>query len=288
MIRVLIFGAHPDDAPFFAGGTAALWAAAGHAVRFVSLTNGDLGHWKTIGPTLAARRKEETWKAAELLGAESRILETHDGELVADLEHRKIVVREIREWKADVVLCHRPNDYHPDHRATGTLVQDAAYMVTIPHYCPETPHLAKNPLFLYMQDEFTQPSPFRADIAVAIDDVIEKKLKFIDITESQMFEGGCEGNADLVPGDATGQDARRKTVRAEFRNHFAGPADRYRADLARWYGKKQAESIRFAEVFEVCEYGRAWSSLSAASRSGDEAEIRKHFPFLPDPETGLG
>ena len=287
MTRVLVFGAHPDDCPFFAGGTAALWAAAGHAVRFVSLTNGDLGHWKTVGPTLAARRREETLRAAEILGVESRILETHDGELVPDLEHRKIVVREIREWKADVVLCHRPNDYHPDHRATGTLVQDAAYMVTIPHYCPETPHLPRNPLFLYMQDEFTQPTPFRADVAVRIDEIIERKLDFIDVTESQMFEGGCEANAETVPADPAGQDARRKKVREDFRKHFAAPAGRYRKDLARWYGAERAKAIRFAEVFEVCEYGRAWSSLSAASRAIDEAEIRKHFPFLPGREDGI-
>ena len=129
VLNILIFGAHPDDAEYKAGGTAALWAAQGHHVKLVSVTNGDIGHWGMSGGALAQRRTAESAKVAERLGVESEVFDIHDGELEPTLENRKKVVRAIREWKADVVISHRPWDYHPDHRYTGILVQDAAYMV---------------------------------------------------------------------------------------------------------------------------------------------------------------
>src|SRR5687768_18217258 len=66
--------------------------------------------------------------------------------------------RSIREWKADLVMAHRPNDYHPDHRYTGILVQDAAYMVTVPSFCPDVPALEHNPVFMYFTDNFQKRS----------------------------------------------------------------------------------------------------------------------------------
>ena len=138
-IRAVVFGAHPDDAEFVAGGTAVLWSARGHKVRFVSCTNGDVGHHTQSGGALARRRRAEAEKAARILGVETLILDNHDGELLPTLGNRKAVVRLIREWKADVVVGHRPFDYHPDHRYAGILVQDAAYMVTVPFFCLPRP-----------------------------------------------------------------------------------------------------------------------------------------------------
>jgi N-acetylglucosamine malate deacetylase 1 len=272
MVRVIAFGAHPDDCPYVAAGVAARWTAAGHAVKFVSLTNGDTGHWGMAGGPLARRRTAEAARGAWLLGVESQVLDNHDGELLPTLENRKAVVRLIREWKADLVLCHRSNDYHPDHRYAGVVVQDAAYLVTIPYFCPDTPHLERNPVFMYYEDQFQKPAPFTADIVVAIDDVIEKKIQAMEAAESQFFEGGCESTVGQMPRDEAAAEQRRRAVRERFVNHFSARADLYRSELRDWYGPKAAQDVKFAEAFEICEYGRR----------PDRTELRTLFPFFTE------
>src|SRR3954464_13832700 len=148
-LRIICFGAHPDDCELQAGAVGAMWAEKGHHVLFVSVTNGDIGHWREAGGQLALRRRIEVQKAHKILGIQGVILDIHDGELLPTVENRRILTRLIREWKADVVMSHRPNDYHPDHRYTGVLVQDAAYMVTVPFFCPDVPPMKNNPNFFY-------------------------------------------------------------------------------------------------------------------------------------------
>lgn len=274
-LRIIAFGAHPDDCELREGGVAAKWAALGHHVKFVSMTNGDIGHWGMAGGPLARRRLAEVRKCADLLGIQTEVLDIHDGELMVTLENRRTVCRLIREWKADVVISHRPNDYHPDHRYVGVLVMDAAYMVTVPYFCTDTPHLTHNPVFLFSEDGFRRPNPFSGDIVVAIDDVIEKKLACVEALESQFYEGGCNGGPHLVPDprDAAAVAARKREVREQFARRFASTADRFRPQLEARYGKERAAQVRYAEAFEICEYGRR----------PDEAEIRKLFPFFPAP-----
>src|SRR4051794_16173182 len=127
-LRLLIIGAHPDDADYAAGGTAALYRAQGHVVRMVSLTNGDAGHHQGGGAALAKRRLAEATAAGAVIGATYDLFPNHDGELLPTLDNRRQVIRLIRTFDPDLVLTHRPNDYHPDHRSTSQLVQDAAYM----------------------------------------------------------------------------------------------------------------------------------------------------------------
>jgi LmbE family N-acetylglucosaminyl deacetylase len=161
-LRVLVFGAHPDDCELSAGGLAAKYAKLGHHVKFVALTTGDNGHPTMGGGALATRRRAEAAEAGRRLGVEAYdVLENHSGELMPTLEMRRVVVRKIREWRADVVLLPRLWDYHPDHRATSQLVQDAAYLVTIPFFTSDTPALFKNPVFLFVGDRFTRPNPSR-------------------------------------------------------------------------------------------------------------------------------
>src|SRR5258705_11730777 len=167
-IRVIAFGAHPDDCDIRASGTAALFAAAGHAVKFVSVTNGDVGHQTLHGEALAKRRLGEAKESARRLGIEYEVLNNHDGELLPTLDVRLQIIRRIRQWNADIVLAPRPNDYHPDHRYTGVLVNDAAYMVVVPNVAPDTAPLRRNPVFLYFEDHFQRPNPFRPDVAIAI------------------------------------------------------------------------------------------------------------------------
>jgi LmbE family N-acetylglucosaminyl deacetylase len=271
-LRILCFGAHPDDCELRAAGVAILWAARGHHVKFVSVTNGDIGHWRDPPEPLARRRKQEVERAAKVLGITTEVLDIHDGELLPTLENRRTITRLIREWKADIVMSHRPNDYHPDHRYTGTLVQDSAFMVTVPHFCPEAPALKSNPVFLFYPDAFQKPTPFQPDIVVAIDSVIEKKLDALDMLESQFYEGGALGSADLIPTDPGKQEERRRQVREAHARRNQGIATRFGDKLAEWYSKDKASKVQFAEAFEICEYGRR----------PDRAELARLFPFFSD------
>ena len=267
-LRIIAFGAHPDDCELQAGGTAAMWAAKGHKVKFVSVTNGDIGHWREAGGPLAKRRTAEVKEAARILGIETDVLDIHDGELLPTLENRKLITQKIREWKADLVLGPRPNDYHPDHRYTGILVQDAAYMVTVPSFCPDVPHMTNNPVFMYYPDRFQKPNPFKPDVVVATDPVIEKRLDALDAMPSQFYEGGANGHAGLVPSDEAGKKARAKTVRDNFRRRYENQANRFRKEIEDWYGAK-GKDVKYAEAFEICEYGK----------QPDKAELGRLFPF---------
>ena len=135
-LRIVILGAHPDDAEYYSGGTAALWAAGGNHVEMVSVTNGDIGHFAMSGGALAQRRAAEVKMASQILGTSSLVLDNHDGELMPTLENRRTLTQIIRRWDADIVIGHRPSDYHPDHRCVGALMQDCAFMVNVPFFCP--------------------------------------------------------------------------------------------------------------------------------------------------------
>ena len=187
-IRIIMIGAHPDDCDSGGGGTAILFASMGYAVKFVSVTNGDAGHQSEGGGALAKRRMAESKEAGKRFGVEYDVLDNHDGELTPTLDVRLQIIRKIREWNADVVIAPRPNDYHPDHRYTGVLVQDAAYMVAVPNVAPDTPPLKKNPVFLYFQDNFQRPNPFRPDVVVDITYVFDKKVYAMTAHQSQFFE----------------------------------------------------------------------------------------------------
>lgn len=268
-LRIIIFGAHPDDAEYRGAGVAMKWAKLGHHVKLVSATNGDIGHWQMAGGPLAVRRKQEVMEVARRLGVTTEVLDIHDGEILPTLENRRTFTRLIREWNADIVIANRPNDYHPDHRYTSILVQDSAYMVTVPFFCPDVPALKKNPLFLYTADRFQRPSPFHADVAVSIDDVIDPTLDALLVMESQIQEGGANGDAGLFPADPAQRQRRRDEVRKELANRYAGYADTYRDALVRFYGEDRGRKVRYAQAFEVCEYGRQPSP----------AELKQLFPF---------
>jgi LmbE family N-acetylglucosaminyl deacetylase len=266
-LRIIAFGAHPDDCDIRAGGVAAKWAAAGHKVRFVAVTNGDAGHHEEGGGALAMRRRAEAEEAGRRIGIDYVVLDNHDGELLPTLEVCEQIIRQIREWKADLVLAPRPNDYHPDHRYTGVLLQDAAFMVTVPNVVTDTPALRKNPVFMYFQDGFQKPAPFRPDIAIPIDDVIDKKIDMLDAHVSQVYEWlpWHDGELDQVPTDPVARKAWLK----KQRSGRITPA--VRDALEKWYGPEVAKTTQSAEAFEVCEYGTR----------PDDAMLRKLFPFVP-------
>ena len=264
-INVIMIGAHPDDCDLEFGGTAILFAQMGHHVKFVSMTNGDAGHQNMGGGHLAKRRMAEAKEAGKRFGVEYVVMDNHDGELMPTLENRLKIIREIRKWNADIVITHRPNDYHPDHRYTGILVQDAAYTVIVPNVAPDVPPLQKNPVFLYTEDRFQIPTPFRPDIAVIIDPVFDQKIYAMSAHESQFFEWlpWTSGDLDQVPAD--------EKSRLEFLagRRTSTPDEKTIDCLRKWYGDK-ADQAKHAEAFEICEYGR----------QPDDQEIKVLFPML--------
>lgn len=267
--RFIVIGAHPDDCDIDAGATAALLASMGHAVKFLSVTNGDAGHQSMGGGHLAKIRKEEAKEAGRRLGIdEYEVLGNHDGELTPNLNVRLQIIRKIREWNADVVIAPRPNDYHPDHRYTGVLVQDAAYMVAVPNIAPETPPLEKNPVFLYTHDGFQSPEPFRPDIAVAVDETYSKKIDALDAHVSQVYEWlpWIGGYLDKVPTDP---QERKKWLSEQRSSRISAET---RKSLEKWYGAEKAATVQHAEAFQICEYGK----------QPNEEEIRELFPMLSE------
>ncbi len=265
-LRIIFIGAHPDDCDIKGGGTAALFVEMGHQVKFLSVTNGDAGHQSQGGGMLAKRRIAETQEVAKRLGVSYDVLDNHDGELLPTLEIRLQIIRKIREWKADVVIAPRSNDYHPDHRYTGVLVQDAAFMVGVPNVAPDVEPLRKNPVFLYFQDNFKKPNPFQPDIAVDITPVITKKLAGLDAHQSQFYEwlpwiGNYESE---VPKDPA------KYKEWLLQKRVAKPNPEVQKSLVKWYGPTRAAKVLYAEAFEICEYGS----------QPTEADLRNLFPML--------
>lgn len=264
--RVLAIGAHPDDCEVRVGGTAALWAREGFAVRFLSVANGDAGHHEMSGAALAERRRREAQEAAAVIGIESLVLPFHDGEVMPDLESRKTLARAIRSFRPDLIVTHRPNDYHPDHRYTSQLVQDCCYMLCVPNFCPDSPALASNPATMYMMDTFRKPLPFQADIAVDIEPVLDEKVAMLNAHASQMFEWlpWIEGGLEKMHS----AEARRDFVMGKIMQRCC-PLEGSEAVMARTYGPGRAARVRYVESFEACEYGAPI----------DDAALRRFFPF---------
>ncbi len=265
-INVVIIGAHPDDCDVDAGGTALQFSKLGHNVLFVSLTNGDAGHHEKGGGALAKIRITEAKEAGKRFGVEYIVLDNHDGELMPTLKNRLDVIRLIRKWNADIVIGPRPNDYHPDHRNTAILLQDAAYMVIVPNVAPDVPPLKKNPVFLYTEDRFQKPTPFQPDIVIDISDVFDQKIYAMSAHESQFFEWlpWTSGNLENVP--------KTEKERLEWLKDWRKPrlSEEMKTSIEKWYGKEKTSSIKYVEAFEICEYGR---------RTSNE-ELRRLFPMI--------
>ncbi|HEX4128630.1 MAG TPA: PIG-L deacetylase family protein [Pirellulales bacterium] len=262
-LRLLILGAHPDDAEFTAGGIASRYRRAGHEVKMVSVTCGDAGHHEMSGPPLAARRRAEAAASAAAIGASSAVWEHPDARLLPTLELRGQIIREIRSFAPDLVLTHRTNDYHPDHRAVAQAVQDASYLVTVPNVEPDTPIVKRDPVVAFLPDRFTRPNPLRADVVLDVSSELERVVAMLACHRSQVFEWlpFNRGTLDQVPTDDPG---RLAWLRQWIAGELSARADRFRGQLVATYGSARAAAIEACEVFEVSEYA---SPLDDAARA---------------------
>ncbi len=266
--RFLIIGAHPDDPDLMFGGCAVKMTEKGHKVKFVSCCNGNAGHYNTSPEKLAVRRKKEALKSAETAGLEEyEVLDNNDCKVTPSLENRELLTAIIRDFKPDVVISHRVYDYHADHRATGQLVQDSAYLVTVPLFCTSTPIPEKNPIYMFSSDHFKKPYPFIPDIAVAIDDVLDKKLEMLNCHESQFYEWLPYNLGKLEDISETWED-RKKYLTDDWLKYYLVQTEIDRKNLVTRYGEG-AFSIKYAESFELSEYGR----------QPEEGELNELFPL---------
>ncbi len=272
MLRLLILGAHPDDADYHAGGLASIYRELGHAVRMISMTNGSAGHHEKPRDEVAVIRRQEAAAAGRVIGAPYEVWDYPDGELTASLEVRWRVIREIRRFAPDLVLTHRPYDYHPDHRAAGQAVQDASFLVTVPHVVPDVPALRRDPVVAYLPDLFTKPVPLEAHVVLDITDRIDTVVRMLACHRSQVFEWlpYLAGALDQVPGD---EGDRLAWLRAWYLQQIRPRADRFRQELVAAYGPERGTQIELAEVFEISQYGAAL----------DEAARARLFPLGPGP-----
>ena len=269
-LRIVIIGAHPDDADIKAGGTAAKWCALGHVVRLVSLTDGRAGHQSEHGPALTRRRRAEAEASAAVIGATYEVFDHPDGQLDDRLEYRHEVIRLLRTFRPDLVITHRSTDYHPDHRFTGLLVQDASYLVTVPAVCPEVPHLPRSPVILYFSDAFKKPCRFEPHVVVDIDDTFDRLVAMLHCHASQFYEW-LPYNAGYLEQVPAGDEPRRAWLAERMRRRIGPLADRYRDLVVRTYGAEHGSRVRCVEAFEVSEYGAPLDAETA----------RRLFPFLP-------
>ncbi|MEO8269021.1 MAG: PIG-L family deacetylase [Aureliella sp.] len=266
-LRVLVFGAHPDDAEVYAAGLLVRQSRLGHQVKIVSVTDGRNGHHELPPDELVRVRRAEAERAGKRIGAEYVVWDFPDGALEATLKVRWAIISEIRRFAPDLVLTHRPNDYHPDHRAVGTAVQDASYLVTVPHICPEIPALRVDPVVAYMCDLFTRPAPLQPDVLLDISAEFDVAVQMAACHESQFFQWlpWHDGILDQVPQAASPRFewlcSWFSQLHQQRREHFQA------AIVARGLALEEQLAI---EVYEVSQYaGKA-----------DEQRLSRLFPGM--------
>jgi LmbE family N-acetylglucosaminyl deacetylase len=266
-LRLLILGAHPDDSEYHAGGLAAVYRELGHVVKMVSVTDGGAGHHEKPHAEVARIRRQEAAAAGRVIGAVYETWDRPDGQLMPTLDLRHQIIREIRTFAPDLVLTHRTNDYHPDHRAVGQAVQDASFLVTVPHVVPEVPALRRDPVVAYMVDLFTKPCPLEPDVVLDVTGRVDTIVAMLACHRSQVFEWlpFLAGVLDQVP---DGEAERRAWLRAWYGRQVKPRADRFREALVAAYGQDRGSKIEYAEAYEVSEYASVI----------DEAARQRLFP----------
>ncbi len=265
-LRMMAFGAHPDDCDLRCGGMAMKYRALGHEVKLISMTNGDTGHHEQGGGPLARRRYAETQASAAVADIEYEVYDIHNGALEYDLHTRGMAIQSIRDFRPDVVICHRANDYHPDHRAVGEIIHAAIFQVTVPNVLALTPELDAPPVLGYCYDYFTDPTPYVPSIAIDTDDVFERKIDMVHCHESQMYEWLVRGTEGVPTEDAE----RRAWLAPRQYERFGQVADRFRDVLVKWYGEERGSAIKTAETVMISQYGRALP----------DDQVKDFFPFI--------
>ncbi len=193
----MVIMAHPDDPEFFCGGTVARWARDGCEIVYVVITNGNKGSNdpKMTPERLAAIREEEQREAARRLGVKEVVfLGYNDGELMADLRLRADLVRQIRRYRPDVVICQDPTTYfwpggginHPDHRAAGEAAIAAVFPLARDRL--NFPEQEREGLRPHKVEELYVSGTTQPDTWIDISETLEDKIQAILAHRSQIKE----------------------------------------------------------------------------------------------------
>ena len=258
--RVMVIGAHPDDADIVCGCTAAKLVAKGARVKFVAVCNGNIGHHIYSREKTAAVRRQETLNAAKVFGLDSYDIYGYgDARVPNDFEARELVARKIQEFEPDIIITHRDCDYHVDHRTVGTLVKDCGYMLGCPHWIEGSKPLRRRPLILLMRDNFTVPRVMRPDILVDADPYIGKWCDALDCQVSQFYEwlAWDKGVEDEVK--AIGDRKVNIAGRNAYLMKYWGARKTYDAKrfADAWREQYPGRAVpKMVEAYEISEYGR--------------------------------
>lgn len=160
-LRILAFGAHPDDVEMRCSGTLALLKQAGSEVAIATVTGGEGGSVGHNADDTRRIRLAEAQNAADVINATYYCAGGHDMDVDFSHDLRVKVTHVIRQFRPDVVITCGPMDYHPDHEETSRLVRAACFFAPIPNYPEQTlPPISRVPYLYYMsvkRDHFGQP-----------------------------------------------------------------------------------------------------------------------------------
>ena len=183
-LDILAFGAHPDDVELGCGGTIAKEVSLGKKVGIIDLTRGELGTRGTV-----ATRDQESAKAAQILGASIREnLNMRDGFFVNDEEHQLTVIRIIRKYQPEIVLCNAIEDRHIDHGKGSKLVSDACFLSGLRQIrtaIDNNEQGAWRPKVVY---HYLQWKNLEPDFVVDISEFNEKRVQAILAYSSQFYD----------------------------------------------------------------------------------------------------
>jgi N-acetylglucosamine malate deacetylase 1 len=188
-LDILVFGAHPDDVELGCGATVSKHVSLGKKVGIIDLTRGELG---TRGS--AELRDKEAAKAAAILGVELREnMSFKDGFFTNDESHQMELVKVIREYRPEIVLCNAAFDRHPDHGKGSDLISDACFLAGLRKV--ETGQEAWRPKSVY---HYIQFKPIEPDFVVDVSDYMEQKIEAVQAYASQFFDPNSQEPETII------------------------------------------------------------------------------------------
>ena len=252
-IRVLALHAHPDDLEIQVAGTLALLRREGHHVVMATMTPGDCGSAELDADSIAAVRREEARKAAEMIGADYLCLEFRDLAIFNDDRSRRKVTEVLRRVRPDLVITAPPVDYLCDHEMTSILVRDACFCAPIQNYLTKewdpSPPLTKIPLLYY------------SDAIGGVDRDDEPIVAGFHINVTEVFEL---------------KDALRQPAEPHFYTDIGQVLARKRAMLA-CHASQRDWLFRQHGIDEYLETQREWSSKRGIEIGVAHAEAFRQY-----------
>ncbi|WP_396601495.1 bacillithiol biosynthesis deacetylase BshB1 [Algibacter sp. R77976] len=187
-LDILAFGAHPDDVELGCGGTIAKEVKNGKKVGIIDLTRGELGTRGT-----AETRDEEAFNAAKILGVIMRTnLEFSDGFFVNDKEHQLTIIKMIRKYQPEIIICNAIDDRHIDHGKGSKLVSDACFLSGLIKIETEDEGVIQKTWRPKQVYHYIQWKNIEPDVTVDVSGFIDKKMDSVLAYKTQFFDANSK------------------------------------------------------------------------------------------------